>query len=330
MNKTLALLFIGLFIFSSVSATAPFETEQLISKQVVPSYCGPNDIQCNQPQIDVVFVVDSTGSMYDEIRTVKEELANIVKVANSGYPKPDIKLGVVTYRDYKPEEQEYLTRDLQLTEDKNKVLNFIENINANGGGDYEEAVEAGLDVAINDMNWRKDSLRMIILVGDAPARSRPYTIYDQHGNSPELKISYTWKDAVEDAIKQNIRIYTATGSGINDEGISQFKAIASQTGGSYINLIYERRVIDEYYAEKDIPVEYAAEARAAPDYDAKTDSVVTNNLGIFAKASIQKEAKAAGVSYEDPGMITGDIIAPTEKTTLTNFFQTIYQKIKFW
>ena len=327
MKKAFALFLVGLFVLSTVSATAPFETRELVKPSL---YCGPNEVNC-QPKIDIVFVIDSTGSMHDEIRTVKEELVNIIDYASSGQPSPDIKVGVVTYRDYEPEDQEYLTRSRQLTSNTESVVKFIRDIEARGGGDYEEAVEAGLNEAINDMKWRSRSTKLIILVGDAPGRNEQFMPYDYHSNYPEETLDYIWKDAIEDARDKGIRIYTASGSGMDDEGMYQWKTLARKTGGSFINLIYERRDVDDYYAERDIPKEYIAEARAARDYDASTDSVMTNNLGMFAKASIQSEAESAGVDYSNPiEPITGGVITTNHQNDLKNFFEGIFQKLKFW
>jgi len=331
MNKILTILMVAMVVLSTGLVEATSE-QDLVDYFKESQECGPNDIQCNTPLIDVVFVIDSTGSMHDEIRSVKEELTNIIGDVKYGNPRPDVKIGVVTYRDYSPEEQEYVTREMDLTSNTNNAVRFIRNINANGGGDYEEAVEAGLNEAINDMNWRKSAQRVIILVGDAPARNNPH--YENHGNDPEYFTQpwrYNWKDAIEDARNRDIRIYTASGSGMNSEGISQWKKIARETGGRYIKLIYERRVIDDYYEERKIPVMYATEARASEDYDAKTDSVVTNNLGIFAATSLQSEAMKAGVEYEDPlSDITGGSIREPPEQNIKSFFEKILQSIKFW
>ncbi|MCD4759539.1 VWA domain-containing protein [archaeon] len=333
MNKALTILLVSMIILSTV-ITADKLVEAKEEQYVVDYFidypeCGPNDIQCNNPQIDVVFVIDSTGSMHDEIRSVKEELTNIINNINQGYPRPDVRIGVVTYRDYEPEEQEYLTRELGLTSSTWSAVRFIRNMNANGGGDYEEAVEAGLNEAINDMKWRKSSQKIIILVGDAPARDNPN--YENHGNQPEYYTKYNWEDAIDDAEDKGIRIYTASGSGMNSEGISQWKKIAKETGGRYIKLIYERRMIDDYYLERAIPVAYAEEARASVDYDAATDSVMTNNLGAFTKATLQSEAEQVGVEYEDPlSDITGGIIREPPEKNLKTFLEEIFQKLKFW
>jgi Mg-chelatase subunit ChlD len=328
MKKILSMIFIGLIVFSilTISAGASFSEEE---NTIMPEYCGPNDIGCNRPQLDIVFVVDSTGSMYDEIRTVKEELINMVDIVKKGYPVPDVKIGVVAYRDYEQEEHEYLTREKQLTYDTRSVVRFIRNIDAYGGGDYEEAVEAGLDKAINQMNWRSNSKKIIILVGDAPARDYPFFDYrEEHGNNPEYPYHYNWRDAIKDAENKDIVIYTASGSGMNAKGIEQWKEMARKTGGSYVNLIYHRAPIKKYYAEKGIDFGFVAEARASADYDPNTDSIMTNNLGDFVTKSLKQEATKAGVEY---GLkdITGDFVQKPQNNFKV-FLEKIFSKLIFW
>jgi len=331
------MIFIGLVMFSTLTFASnerardqdlPCEFMQSTHGSDCTTVVGPNYVQPEQIQLDIVFVIDSTGSMHDEIRTVKEELVNIVDRVNSGYPSPDVRVGVVAYRDYNDEE--YLTRDKQLTHNTNSVTKFIRDLNAYGGGDYEEAVEAGLDEAINHMNWRNQAHKIIILVGDAPARDYPSQNY--YGNEPEQDYhKYNWKDAVDDADDRGIRIYTASGSGMNGNGIEQWKTIARKTGGSYIDLIYERRIIEDHYTERGISQEYVASARGSRDYEPQTDSVMTNNFGLFAEKSVMQVAESAGVEYdrslED---ITGELTRNSTNTKIKSFFEEIIFKLKFW
>jgi Mg-chelatase subunit ChlD len=335
MKKILSMIFIGLIIFSTITLANDPRLIEDITKSVEPtaygfvnpSMCGPNDIDCNEVKLDIVFVIDSTGSMHDELRTVKEELTSVIKRINSGYPKPNVEVGVVAYRDYPDQEQKYLTTSKYLTNDIRSVVKFIRNMEAYGGGDYEEAVEAGLDEAINKMNWRHNAEKVIILVGDAPARNHPEQNY--YGNEPEIMEHINnWKDAIESAKNKGIRIYTASGSGMNNEGIKQWKTIAKKTGGAYINLLYYRKPIIEHYETREIPMEFLGEARESRDYEESTDSIMTNNLGIFAEKSLMKEAKSAGVDYDESlDIITGEV---TKSSNLESFLQKIFSKLKFW
>jgi hypothetical protein len=335
MNKLISIILIGLVMFSTLTAVANADViddfiDNTISEQESTTVVNPNYVPNNQVELDIVFVIDSTGSMHDEIRTVREELVGIMDKINSGQPRPDVRVGVVTYRDYPNQEQEYLTQVKGLTSNMNSVERFIKGIEAYGGGDYEEAAEAGLDKAINDMKWRKSAHRIIILVGDAPARDYPYQHYEDYGNEPHQYYKrYNWRDAIEDAQDKNIRIYTASGSGMDREGIDQWKTIARKTGGSYIELIYERRIIEDYYVERDISPKFMGAARASADYEASTDSVVTNNFGFFAEKSVMTVAEEAGVEYGGSlDDITGDIIQETNG--LKSFFTKLFTRVKFW
>ena len=342
MNKLFSILLIGLILSSTVMATKTFDynlANYIQTEDVQPSimpYCGPNDINCDERvELDIVFVVDSTGSMHDEIRTIKEEMINIIDNVNQGNPRPNVNVGIVTYRDYKPQENNYLTKISYLTSNLETSIRFIKNLDALGGGDYEEAVEAGLNEAINEMNWRKNSEKIIILVGDAPARNNPQTNQDYYGNKPEVFFKYNWKSAVDDANEKNIRIFTASGSGMNGEGLRQWKAIARNTGGSFISLTYERQQVNDYFEEREIPVEYLEDARTSRDYDRTTDSVMTNNFGIFASKAAMAVAEDAGIEYSEEGNslsdITGEIVKENkENNELKEFFEKIFQGIQFW
>ncbi len=339
MKKILSMIFVGLILLSTFTLAyderqrdydLPCEFMQSTT-EISCSEVGPNYVPSEQIQLDIVFVIDSTGSMHDEIRTVKEELRNIVGKVNSGYPRPDVRVGVVTYRDYEPYEHSYLTRETPLTRNTKDAVKFIKSIESYGGGDYEEAVEAGLDEAINHMNWRSSAHKIIILVGDAPARNYPNQNY--YGNEPEPNYhKYNWKDAIDDAQDKNIRIYTASGSGMNQEGMNQWKTIARKTGGSHINLFYERRNVREYYEERAIPVEYMHETRTAPDYEAASDSVMTNNFGIFAGKALMQEATAAGVEYNSDSLedLTGDFVREPTNTKFKNFLERVISNLMFW
>ena len=315
-----------------------------------------------RPKIDVVFVIDSTGSMADEIRTVKTHLIKIVKDVQGGQPSPYLRIGVVAYRDHELEEKEYLYRQFDLTSDINRALGFIEGIEARGGGDLPEAVADGLDVAINRMNWNNNVVqqnqiisnypstkKLIFLIGDAAPHGEGSTDQSYIQGSPD---GHNYRQNIEDARAKGIAIYTVSGSGIDSVGIRIFQEIAYETGGSYTHLSYARQNVEEYYKEEGFAPaeveEYAEEAKAYADYDSKSNSILTNTLGVFAKSTMKAEAQEMGVKYEDP---TGDSEDPNDdwidtdditggtstdnkdislRENLSDFFKKIFDKIAFW
>lgn len=117
--------------------------------------------------LDVVFVIDSTGSMEWVIEAVKARIANLMGVIKRMVPIA--RVGIVAYRD---RGEEYITRMHDLTTNTNPLRAFLSGVKAEAGGDWEEAVEEGLRVAIEGVHWRKGSKKMILLVGDAPPHKR--------------------------------------------------------------------------------------------------------------------------------------------------------------
>jgi Mg-chelatase subunit ChlD len=113
--------------------------------------------------LDIVFVFDSTGSMGLYVEHVKKKIRGLVRAIRKLVPAA--RVGLVTYRDLG---MDFVTRAVQLTHGTRALEFFLEEINYEGGGDREEAVHEGLRVAIEVLNWKKDSIKVIVLIGDAP------------------------------------------------------------------------------------------------------------------------------------------------------------------
>ncbi len=119
------------------------------------------------PKVDVVFALDTTGSMGGLIRGAKRKIWAMANQIVSGQPKPHVRIGLIGYRDLG---DAYVTRRYALTEDMEDIYARLKKFRANGGGDTPEHVNKALSDAIRKMQWRKGDkvLRMIFLVGDAP------------------------------------------------------------------------------------------------------------------------------------------------------------------
>jgi len=108
-------------------------------------------------------VIDTTESMQFVIDEVKQRAQALVTAIQRMVPTS--RIGVVVYRDHG---DEYVVKWVDLSFRTEKLRDFLANIKAAGGGDWEEAVLEGLDAAINEMSWRKKSKRIIILIGGSP------------------------------------------------------------------------------------------------------------------------------------------------------------------
>ncbi|NQU98864.1 VWA domain-containing protein [Candidatus Woesearchaeota archaeon] len=335
MKKLFALFALMLLLVSSMGVVSA-DTEK-------ETACGHNNDGCIEPMppfsgpfIDVVFLIDSTGSMSDEIREVKMHIENIVSEVQQGSPTPNVRVGIVTYRDYPNQEREYVFLKSRLTSNLESSMNFLRTINAQGGGDYKEAVATGMHEAIN-MNWYDNSKKIVFLIGDAGPQGMFDGQYDYTRGE-----KYDYRDEIERAIKRDIVFYTISGSGMNSDDVRIWKSIAAQTGGEYEKLSYVRRNVDQYYAEESISDEWKDEAVASADYDKKSNSILTNTLGMFAKKSMMAEAMNAGVVYETnpdedkpevihyENIITDETEKEETSSGLVDFFRKVFEKLAFW
>jgi len=109
---------------------------------------------------DVLFIIDDTGSMSNEIDAVKIHVNNITDRLIENVT--DIRFGLVTYKD-SPE------MDLDLTYDVMAFRDAVRKLDASGGGDYPEDVEEALQLG-RSAHWRigNDVIKIMILIGDAP------------------------------------------------------------------------------------------------------------------------------------------------------------------
>lgn len=111
---------------------------------------------------DVVFLIDNTSSMLDDIDAVKKSLNTIISKLPS-----KIKLSSATYNDDNVDPGHwYAWKD--FTTQYNTIKSFINGIAAYGGGDDPESVYDGLYETLKKMSWSATNKRMIIVVGDAP------------------------------------------------------------------------------------------------------------------------------------------------------------------
>lgn len=118
-------------------------------------------------QVDICFVIDTTGSMSSFINAAKQNLLKMISTLGA-IAGLDWKVGLVEYRDHPPQETSFVKKVYQLTSDLKKMEGAINKLAASGGGDAPEAVYDGLEAACKEINWRNHSCRFVILVGDAP------------------------------------------------------------------------------------------------------------------------------------------------------------------
>ncbi|MDI1335197.1 MAG: VWA domain-containing protein [Lacunisphaera sp.] len=133
-----------------------------------------------RPRMEVVFVLDTTGSMSGMIAGAKQKVWAIANKLKSAQPTPEIRFGLVGYRD---RHDAYVTKVFGLTANLDDVYTNLYAFQAEGGGDEPESVNEALHKAVRDLQWSTDPsvLRVIFLVGDA----RPHMDYQDDVKYPE-------------------------------------------------------------------------------------------------------------------------------------------------
>jgi Mg-chelatase subunit ChlD len=174
-----------------------------------------------RPKVEVVFCLDTTGSMGGLIDGAKQKIWAICNQIAGGKPTPDLKVGLVAYRD---RGDDYVTKVFDLTDDLDAIHGHLKGFSANGGGDAPESVNQALDDSVNKIKWSTDkkTLRIVFLVGDAP----PHMDYKDDMKYPE-----TCKKACEKGI-----IINTIQCGNDAECAKHWKEICLKAEGSYAQI----------------------------------------------------------------------------------------------
>jgi hypothetical protein len=168
--------------------------------------------------LDVAIMIDTTGSMGDEIAYLQAELLNISTAIADKYPNINQRWAFVAYRDY---QDDYVTRAFDFTTDLAAFKASFAKLGAGGGGDYEEAPERGLR-DLNQLTWRDGAVaRVAFWVGDAP-----------HHNQYASEVLA----GIRDLKTRGVHIYPVSASGTSELLEYTMRLGAMVTGGRYLFL----------------------------------------------------------------------------------------------
>jgi Mg-chelatase subunit ChlD len=147
-------------------------------------------------RVEVVFVLDTTGSMSGLIDAAKEKIWSIASTLAQAQQAPEISMGLVAYRD---RGDAYVTQTIDLNRDLDSVYAKLMDFAANGGGDGPEAVNEALEAAIHHMSWSQDpsTYKVVFLVGDAP----PHMDYQDDVKYPQVVAAAAAKGIVVNTIQ---------------------------------------------------------------------------------------------------------------------------------
>ena len=187
--------------------------------------------------LDVLFLLDATGSMSDEIEQIKTTLLSISTRISDLPSQLDLRFGMVAYRD---RGDEFVTRTYDFEADTQKFLDSIRGVHANGGGDEPESLNEALHAAFNGPEWRGgEALRLVFLIADAP----PHLDYAQ---------DYDYAVEMVEASRRGIKVFPIASSGLNAQGEYIFRQVAVHTMGKFLFILYDGQTphqVGEYTVE---------------------------------------------------------------------------------
>lgn len=173
--------------------------------------------------LDVVFLIDTTGSMGDEIDRLKANITSMTEKISTLPATPDVRYGMTLYRD---RGDLFETRTFDLTADQGAFEVALDEVQADGGGDTPEDLNAGLRDALDKQSWRgDDAVKLVFLVADAP----PHLDYAD---------SVSYADTITDAAARGIKVLPIGASGLDPQGEYVMRQLAQVTLGRFVFLTY--------------------------------------------------------------------------------------------
>lgn len=169
-------------------------------------------------KLDLVLVLDTTGSMGKELEYLKSEWQGIAAAVREKFPDVDQRYGLVLYRD---EGDEYVARPFPFTPAIEEFRTNLAAQRAAGGGDEPEAVHRGLEEAVQ-LPWRgEETARVLFLVTDAP---------------PHAQYVGRTMDALNALRKQGVAVYGVKTGNPSDAAELVLRSCSLLTGSRYVFL----------------------------------------------------------------------------------------------
>lgn len=166
-------------------------------------------------EVDVAFILDTTGSMSEEIAAVKATLQKVASsLSNVG---ARVRVGMVEYKD---RSDAFVTKVYPMTADVASFSRQVSSIQASGGGDTPESMNEGVHVGINGLRWSDTAVaRLAFVIADAP----PHLDYPN---------DFDYAADMRDAAHKGIQLFTVAASGMDELGQVVMRQMAQYTGAT--------------------------------------------------------------------------------------------------
>jgi Mg-chelatase subunit ChlD len=181
--------------------------------------------------LDIAIVIDTTGSMGDEISWLQSEFQAITHAVEARFPGVPQRYALVDYRDTT---DAFIVRGVDFGSSASWFDTQLATLNANGGGDFPESPDQALAQAAA-LSWSTspDTARLVFWVADAP-----------HHDDKAADLT----NAVRALATKGIHVYPVASSGVDELTEYTMRATAQLTLGRYLFLTDDSGVGGEHKA----------------------------------------------------------------------------------
>lgn len=172
--------------------------------------------------LDVVFLIDTTGSMGDELEQIKSSLLAVTGELQGKRADLQLRYAAVAYKDI---DDDYVTMAHPFTDDTAAFSEAMQALTASGGGDLPESLNQGFNRAVEGLEWRPEAAKVVFLVADAPPQMR-------------FKGDVLYGDSAVRAVGLGIRVHSVAASGLDPLGTLVLRQVAQLTRGKFIFIEY--------------------------------------------------------------------------------------------
>ena len=258
--------------------------------------------------LEMVFVLDTTGSMGGLIDGAKQRIWGIINEVMQKPSKPRVRVGLVAYRD---NGDEYVTKLLPITEDLDKVYTTLMDYRADGGGDEPENVRKALAEGVRNAGWSASTpnlAQIVFLVGDAP----PHT----YRQEPDVLAT------TAEAVRKNMIINTIQCGSLDGtreiwqsiavRGEGRYFAIAQDGGVQAISTPYDAKLAELAVKVGKTYVTYGDKSTRDENINAQS----VNELRITTRAAMGAQAERAVNKAVNSFQYEGDLVQAVENQTV--------------
>jgi Mg-chelatase subunit ChlD len=289
----------GIFLFLSLSLSSFGQKHDTKTSKAVAD---------DRDTLEMVFVLDTTGSMGGLIDGAKQRIWGIINDVMQKPSKPRVRVGLVAYRD---NGDEYVTKLLPITEDLDKVYTTLMDYRADGGGDTPENVRKALAEGVENSGWsaaKTNLAQIVFLVGDAPPQN-----YQQE---PDVLVT-TAKAVRNNMIINTIQCGALDGTkeiwqSIALRGEGEYFAIAQDGGVQAITTPYDAKLADLAAKLGKTYVTYGDKKRREANVNAQSVS----ELRITKDAAMGAQAERAVNKAVNTFQYDGDLVQDVENESV--------------